>query len=404
MDPAVGAAASAEGRSSALAPLYAANLVCSMGMTGFLVVTGPLADAIGLAAWQIALSAAAGGVGWVVAAPFWGWAADRLGRKRVLTTGLAGFAAGYALLCLAAHAGIAWGVAPILVLTAFIATRFFAGLSYSALPAAGAALIADRYAPEARAGAMGRLGASQSAGLLIGPALVGLVAGTSPTAPLLVLALAPAPALLFLVLRLPADGPQVQGRPEPLSLGDPRLLRPVLAAFATITAVAMAQIVVSFIALDRLDLPPQQATRTAASALFAVGIALIAAQLVISRLGWSPERLMAAGAVVAALGLSSAIFATSGVALVLAYAAAGVGVGWAFPSISAAAANAVEATEQGRAAGSVSTAMGIGAMIGPLLGGVLYDVGEALPFAAAAVAMMVVAGAAATSARGDAPR
>ena len=291
-----------------------------------------------------------------------------------------------------------------MALAALIAARFGMGLSYAALPAAGAAAIADRFAPEARAGAMGRLAASQSAGLLFGPALVGLVAGASPVAPLFLLASASLPALLFLALRMPADGPTTSGRPEALSPADPRLLRPALAALATVTAVAVAQIVVGFAALDRLSLPGAEATRTAASALFAVGITLIFAQLAISRLGWSPGRLIAVGGLISVAGFVFAAFAGSPAALIAAYATAGFGAGWVFPSISAAAANAVEAEEQGRAAGSISTAMGVGAMLGPMLGGVLYDLADLRPFVTAACAMAGVAGLGAMIDRGSPPR
>ncbi|MEM6745035.1 MAG: MFS transporter, partial [Pseudomonadota bacterium] len=391
-----------------LAPLYLANLVCSMGMMGFVVVAGPLADSLGLQAWQIGLSATAGGLGWVLASQAWGRAADRIGRKKVLVAGLAGFAAGYLALCLAAQAGAAWGLAPLAAWGALIATRFSMGLAYAALPAAGAAVIADRFAPDARAGQMGRLAAAQSAGLLLGPAFVGAISsaisGASPVAPLFWLALAPAPALLFLLLRLPADGPETAERPAPLSLADPRLLRPVLAALATLSAVGVAQIVVGFAALDRLALPAPQATRTAALALFCVGVALVVAQLAIARLGWSPRRLMGVGGGVAALGFVFAALAGSPATLVAAYAVAGFGAGWVFPSISAAAANAVSNDEQGRAAGSVSTAMGLGAMLGPSLGGALYALAEPLPFLVAALAMAAVAAAGAGMARKDEAR
>ena len=73
-------AAGVNSASRGLAPLYVANLVCSMGMMGFVVVAGPLADGLGLAAWQIGASATAGGLGWVLASRPWGRAADQRGR------------------------------------------------------------------------------------------------------------------------------------------------------------------------------------------------------------------------------------------------------------------------------------------------------------------------------------
>lgn len=373
-----------------LLPLYLANAVCSMGMMGFVAVAGPLAEAIGLEAWQIGISATAGGLGWVLAARFWGHTADRIGRKPVLVVGLIGFSLAYIALCLGAQAGIGWGLAPLAALSALVATRFCMGLAYSAVPAAGNAMIADRYAPDARAGAMGRLGAAQAAGLLFGPAFVAIAAGPSPTTPLFILAILPLPVLAFVAARLPRS-PSRDGKvTQPLALSDPRLLRPVLAAFAVMIAVGTAQIIIGFIALDRLGLPGPAAVRFAGFALSAVGVALIVAQMVVARLGWPPHTLMRAGGAIAAIGFAAAAFAPDGLTLAAAYALAGFGAGWAFPAISAAAANAVSADEQGRAAGSVSSAFGLGAICGPVLGGVLYDVAAALPLLAGALAMLAV--------------
>ncbi|MEM1151551.1 MAG: MFS transporter, partial [Pseudomonadota bacterium] len=50
------------------------------------------------------------------------------------------------------------------------------------------------------------------------------------------------------------------------------------------------------------------------------------------------------------------------------------------------AANAVSSAEQGRAAGAISSAMGVGAMLGPIVGGIAYQMSGALPFFVAAAA------------------
>lgn len=119
-----------------------------------------LAAALDLEAWHIGISATAGGIGWVLSARLWGKTADRIGRKPVLLMGLAGFILGYLVLCLAVVAGERLQISAFLVLSVLILSRFFMGLSYSAVPAAGAAVIADSHCAEDRAGAMGRLGAA----------------------------------------------------------------------------------------------------------------------------------------------------------------------------------------------------------------------------------------------------
>lgn len=376
----------AEQAGNALAPIYLASMVCSMGMMGFVAASGPLAVSLGLEAWQIGLSATAGGLGWVLSARFWGRSADRMGRRPVLLMGLAGFILGYLVLCLAVFAGEHWGVSATLVLAVLIASRLGMGLTYSAVPAAGAATIADRFDAEERAGAMGRLGAAQASGLLLGPAAVALLANASPSIVLLFLALLPLPALLFCLLRLPKDLPTAETSAPQLALSDPRLVRPILTAILAMLAVGIAQIVIGFVALDRLSLPENAALRLAGGALTSVGVSLIIAQLVVKRLGWAPAALIGTGGGVASLGFLAAAIAPTQTTLILSYAVAGFGAGWVFPGINASAANAVSSAEQGRAAGAVSSAMGVGAMLGPIIGGIAYQWSGMLPLLVAAAA------------------
>lgn len=383
-----------KGAAYSLAPIYVASMVCSMGMMGFVAAAGPLAASLGLEAWHIGLSATAGGLGWVLSARFWGRMADRAGRKPVLVLGMAGFTMGYLVLCFAVLAGERLDLSAICVLSVLIVSRFGMGLSYSAVPAAGAATIADLYTPDERAGAMGRLGASQSSGLLFGPAAMAMLAGTSPATVLFSLALLPIPSLVFVATRLRKDVPRASTDARQLSLVDPRLIRPVLMAVLAMVAVGIAQIVIGFVALDRLSLSESAAMRLAGGGLTAVGVSLIMAQLAVKRLDWSPATLIRVGSGLAAAGFLAAAVAPSQETLILSYAVAGFGAGWVFPGISAYAANAVSASEQGRAAGAISSAMGIGAMLGPLLGGVLYQQSGAAPYLVAAV---VFAGAALVS-------
>lgn len=371
---------------SSLGPIYLASMICSMGMMGFVAAAGPLAISLSLEAWQIGLSATAGGLGWVLSARFWGRMADKIGRRPVLLCGQAGFLLGYCLLCLAVLSGEHLGLASIYVLIALIASRFGMGLSYSAVPAAGAAVIADRYAADDRAGAMGRLGAAQASGLLLGPAAVAALGGASPSVVLIFLTFLSFPAFAFSLLKLPKDLPDVNAVATHLSILDPRLIRPTLTAVLAMLAVGIAQIVIGFVAMDRLSLPQSAALRLAGGALTAVGVSLIVAQLAVKALAWSPSTLIRVGSAIAALGCLAAAAAPTQVLLILSYALAGFGAGWTFPGINAYAANAVSADEQGRAAGAVSSAMGVGAMLGPLLGGLAYQHSGMLPFLLAAIA------------------
>ncbi|EMV8752335.1 MFS transporter, partial [Escherichia coli] len=66
-------------------------------------------------------------------------------------------------------------------------------------------------------------------------------------------------------------------------------------------------------------------------------------------------------------------------------------MGWVFPAFSALAANAVQPHEQGAAAGSVGAAQGLGIVLGPLAGTLLYEVGPGVPYLLVGVLLALVA-------------
>jgi MFS family permease len=55
-------------------------------------------------------------------------------------------------------------------------------------------------------------------------------------------------------------------------------------------------------------------------------------------------------------------------------------MGLIFPNFQAMAANAVQPHEQGAAAGTLSAAQGLGMVLGPIAGTLLYRVSPALPY------------------------
>lgn len=66
-------------------------------------------------------------------------------------------------------------------------------------------------------------------------------------------------------------------------------------------------------------------------------------------------------------------------------------MGWIFPALSALAANAVEPHEQGAAAGSIGAAQGLGIVLGPLVGSLLYEVSPGVPYVLVCVLLVLVA-------------
>lgn len=374
-----------------LKPLMFETFVCSMAMMAFVALAGPLARVIGLAPWQIGAAMTIAGLAWMVMARIWGAASDRRGRRPVLLFGLGGFAVTYFLLSLFIDLALRTAMLPAIAFAGLVIGRAMAGVFYAAVPATSTALVADNVPPAERGKAMAAIGASSAAGMVIGPGFAGLAGPVSLSLPLYATAVLPAIAFVILWRVLPRVEHHAPPRGNPLRLSDPRLRRPMAVAFTAMFSVAIAQISVGFYALDRLQLDAAGAAHAAGIALACVGVSLVLAQVVLRQLDWPPQRLIRLGGLIGAVGFASVTLAGSIPALWASYALAAFGMGWVYPSVSALAANSVEAHEQGAAAGSVAAAQGLGVILGPIVGTSIYAFNTAAPYALIGVMLFVTA-------------
>lgn len=370
-----------------LRPLLFAALLGTMAMMAYVAVVGPIVRRLGLPEWVAGLSITAGGVCWMVLARWWGRVSDRHGRKPVLLVGLAVFTLTYLALAIgvdaALHQSLGLGATVMLLVVA----RCLIGAFYAAVPPTAAALIADHTLPGDRPAQMARLGTANAVGMVLGPAAAGALAAHDLGLALYAAAALPAVALGVVGFGLARDGAssaaprQTRGPGPGVKLLDPRLRHASLTAFTAMASVAIAQVLVGFFAIDRLGLDEQAGARAAGFSLAAVGGALIVSQQFVMRMKSVPLlRWVWMGALIAGAGFASVAAARTQTTLLLCYAVAAFGMGFVFPSFQAMAANAVTPHEQGAAAGTVSAAQGLGMVIGPLAGTLLYRVAPALPY------------------------
>lgn len=390
-----------------LPALVFAALSGTMAMMAFVAVVGPVVRLLGLEEWHAGLSVTAAGVLWMLAARRWGALSDRIGRRRVLLIALAAYAVVYVAMALFVDLALRHPPAVLVSVAALVATRALIGLFYAAVPPTAAALVADGAPPGHRAGIMARLGAANAVGMVIGPAVAGWVAFHDLALALYLAAALPLLSLLVVWWRLPASAPAHAGRRGPgpaMAWLDRRLRLPVCAVFAAMVSVTVAQVVVGFFAIDRLQLSPADGARAAGLSLTAVGVGLMASQVLVMRLkAVPPARWIAIGAAIAAFGFGSSALIDARWQLLAAYGVAAFGMGFVFPSFQALAADSVEAHEQGAAQGTVASVQGLGMVVGPMLGTVLYRWSAAAPYALVAAVLAVLAVAAALHRREAAP-
>src|SRR5580704_11893056 len=107
----------------------------------------------------------------LAAAPLWGYASDRIGRKMVLIVSQIGATIGWAMLGLAPNIAAALAVAPIAIV---FAARIVEGISGGNISITQA-YVADLVVPKDRARAFGLIGAMFAAGMVFGPAGGGIL-------------------------------------------------------------------------------------------------------------------------------------------------------------------------------------------------------------------------------------
>jgi DHA1 family tetracycline resistance protein-like MFS transporter len=374
-------------------PLVAANAICMSALMAFVAVVGPITRSLGLPEWAAGLAITVAGVLWMLLARPWGAASDRHGRRSVLVAGIAGFALAYLALAIFVDSALAHTPAALVSIAALVGGRAVMGAFFAGVQPTLMALVADNVPGERRAGAMAKLGAGGAAGLMIGPAVAGLIALYDLAWPMYIAALLPWIALVLLLAMLPRRAPgAARAAAGAIALFDRRLALPMAAAFTAMLSVGIAQVTIGFFVLDRLGMPPEQGARAAGTSLTAVGIALIVAQAFVVRFkSVQPRQWMLYGSLLASGGFAATAFSTSEPMLLTLYFAAAFGMGFLFPGFQSAAANVVAAHERGAAAGSISSAQGLGMAVGPLLGTFIYALGPAAPYFAIAAVLAILA-------------
>jgi DHA1 family multidrug resistance protein-like MFS transporter len=162
-------------------------------------------ESLGASATELGLLVAISPFIQLVAAPVWGGVSDRRGRKPVLVVGLLGYGISMLLFGLATEL---WML--------FVARGIGALLSAATMPTT-MAYIGDSTAEEDRGGGMGVLGAATGLGMVLGPALGGLLAGDSLSTPFFLTAgvcfLTLVLVLIFLPESLPASARRAKEAP-----------------------------------------------------------------------------------------------------------------------------------------------------------------------------------------------
>jgi DHA1 family tetracycline resistance protein-like MFS transporter len=356
------------GRPAALPFVYAAILMNVLSM-GIIIPVFPtlLRQVAGAGDAQAATIAGWFGAAWslmqLIFAPWFGAISDRFGRRPVLLVSMFGLAIDYVIMALAPT-----------LLWLFIG-RVISGITSASGSAAGA-YVADVSSPEDRARNFGRFQAAANAGIVLGPAIGGLLGHFDPRAPFWVAAALALANGLYGLVAVPESLSHERRAPfrwaSANAVGSVRLLASYPGLFG-LAAVSFLFILASmsfnsifqFYTHFRFGWGPPQV----AALLIALGVGNIVVQSTLS--GVTSRLLGDRGAVIGGLMVAIVGYVILGLAAVPALFWAGAMV-LCFANVSGPAnmslmSKRVAVDEQGRLQGALSIFLGMSGLIGPIV-------------------------------------
>ena len=373
-------------------PLLIIFLTIFVNLIGFGIIVPLLpfyAETFGASPIVIGLLFAVFSLCQLLAAPALGDLSDRYGRRPILVFSLAGTVVSFVMLALA-HS----------IAMLFLA-RIVDGLSGGNISTARA-YVADITEPKDRARAYGLIGAAFGLGFIMGPALSGILAQVSYTAPIWAAAALTAVAAAMAWFWLPETVHRAHaGVGNPLSYLPALLQRPAIRRVLTVDfiywfAFSIFQTTFALFAARRFEF---NASRTG---YFMAGFGVLGAVIqgglirpIVKKTG--DKAMFIAGALFSIAGLVAAAAAHSVTMFALSLVPLAFGMGFGHPTVSSLVSRAGRGDEQGRVQGAASAVESLGRTIGPVWGNASLDrYGEATPFYSGAaflvLALVVVIG------------
>src|SRR3954468_1852543 len=370
-------------------------------LVGFGIIIPFLAyyvESFGARAATVGLLMSTYSVAQFIFAPVWGRISDRVGRRPILLLGLTGSVAGYTVFGLA---GTLW---------LLFVGRAAMGIFGATIPTAQAA-VADVTSPQDRAKGMGLIGAAIGLGFILGPALGGVLSNLSgavhgrlfqqnPYAlPCLASAALAAVNLIAAAFFLPESLPPAnRGSLRPrlsrfrqltVGLTEPRLRALVLVYFLFMLGFTMMEATLTLFIEKRVGTQDHAQLVRRVGYLFGfIGIIQVALQGgLVGRLArrFGERRLLIAGCALAAIALGAVPAAASWGAIYGCAFGLACGLGLSQPSVASLISRAAAVDAQGGTLGISQSASSFARVVGPLLGGWLFqEIAPGSPYLVAA--------------------
>ena len=328
----------------------------------------------------------------IIFTPFWGRLSDRIGRKSVLLVGLTGYVLSNIIFLYSASIGLIGYVSGFFLLFILLVSRIInSAVGAASRPATGA-YVADVTSLEERSSGMGKFGAANNIGTILGPVLVGSIIGINIfnskiegfalLTPLIVMSFLMIVAILFVLLFLPnkksAYSDELNSERPAL---DKNLKLLISIGVIVFTSFAIVQSVTAYYIQDRFSLTLDETARSTALLLGTMALMAIVSQLTfVQRFKGFPLELIKYSIPLFALSSLIIVFSPSYTYIYFGMAIMGLAMGLASPGYTASVSLNAGPNNQGAAVGLAMIAPGLGFTLGPFLSGLLYSISINLPF------------------------
>jgi MFS family permease len=328
----------------------------------------------------------------IIFTPFWGRLSDRIGRKSVLLVGLTGYVLSNIIFLYSASIGLLGYVSGFFLLFILLVSRIInSAVGAASRPATGA-YVADVTSLEERSSGMGKFGAANNIGTILGPVLVGSIIGINIfnskidefalLTPLIVMSFLMIVAIFFVLLFLPnkksADSDEMSSERPAL---DKNLKLLISIGVIVFTSFAIVQSVTAYYVQDRFSLTLDETARSTALLLGTMALMAIVSQLTfVQRFKGPPLELIKYSIPLFVLSSLIIVFSPSYTYIYFGMAIMGLAMGLASPGYTAAASLNADPNNQGATVGLAMVAPGLGFTLGPFLSGLLYSISINLPF------------------------
>jgi DHA1 family tetracycline resistance protein-like MFS transporter len=361
-------------------PLLIVFLTIFVNLVGFGIIIPLLpfyAETFGASPLVVGLLFAMFSLCQLVASPVLGDLSDRYGRRPVLVFSLAGTVLSFVLLAVAQS------------ITMLFVARIIDGLSGGNISTARA-YVADVTEPQDRARAYGLLGAAFGLGFIFGPALSGMLARVSYTAPIWAAAAITLVATLMAWLWLPETVHRVHaGTGNPFRYLPELVRRPIVRRILAIDFVYWFALAI-FQTTFGLFVAARFGFDAVSTGYFFAGFGLLGVIVqggfirpIVRRVG--DKQTFIAGLVLGAIGLAAAAVTHSVAMFALTLLPLSLGMGFGMPTITSLVSRAAGAHEQGRLQGAANAIESLSRTLGPVWGAaLLQSFGDASPYLSAA--------------------